>query len=150
MAEVIQISSSDKDDYGIYKLFQDELTITKNEGKALFLFQGHDWCPDCPPAVRALEELARNYNGDVSLCSVYVGTKDQWRKVRMSERENAFIVNSPHLQAIPTVALYVGLPRTEISLLANLTTLPDSQDYREHLKILEDILSLAGKYSSLK
>ena len=155
MAEIISIFPAiGETGAGLYERFRHQLSILTEQGaRALFLFHGHDWCPDCPPAVKALEELARSYTGNVLLYSVYVGTKEEWRRractetVCVGERNNPFIIDIPHIQSVPTASLYIGLPATKVSLMANLTALPDNQDYQEHLRILESVLSLSEKYA---
>lgn len=148
MADIIKIKAEhDAEAYGI---FQSTLSsISESQSKALFLFST-EWCPDCPPVEKALEELAQHYNGDVNLYSVDVGSVQDWKRTVCEgdhctpERDNAFMRDAPYLQVIPAVALYVGLPR--LVLLANKTIMPNRPSYLDHIKTINDVLILADRF----
>jgi len=85
-------------------------------GKAyIILFHGgkgkkgeKSWCPGCITALEDFKKFASNYNGQIELFTVSVGTKKEWQKKSKGVRISLFRQNFPHLQAVPTAILGKG------------------------------------------
>jgi thiol-disulfide isomerase/thioredoxin len=83
------------------------LVNSSNAGEFnFFLFYGNptdkeiSWCPDCRTAHVDFVKYANDYKGIAKFHTVPVGSRKEFNKT------NPFISGAPHLDAVPTLAVY--------------------------------------------
>ncbi len=146
MADILTFH--EPNDVDTYMKFQKYLAaMIGKEARILALFHGEGWCPDCPPAIQALESIATRYE-EYHFLSVYVGDRPQWKRTVLDGderiRDNRFMLWQPHLQAVPTVVLYVCSPEHSLAL-RKATLVTDSPNYRVHWAALDDLLTASER-----
>jgi len=146
MGDVITLKEAT--DESTYRLLEEKLLALSQAGNyAIVLYQGEGWCPDCTSAIEAFESIAGSVEeNDIEFYSVFVGSKKEWKRCIdqvCSLRDNAFMRNKPHLQAVPTVCIYKG--NEGFVLMANLTVL-SGNNYFDHKRLLEVVVNLSYEY----
>ncbi len=88
-----------------------EIFTTLREGFRLeefnfVLFYGNptdkeiSWCPDCRTAHVDFMRFAKEYEGNARFHTVPIGSREEFNK------DNPFLREVPHLDAVPTLAIY--------------------------------------------
>ncbi|MFQ6064059.1 MAG: thioredoxin domain-containing protein [Candidatus Bathyarchaeia archaeon] len=58
------------------------------------------WCPDCRTAHEDFARFVSEYGGTARFHTVPVGSREEFN------RDNPFLKNVPHLEAVPTLVIY--------------------------------------------
>lgn len=89
-----------------YEAFRSLRETFKLEEFNFVLFYGNpteteiSWCPDCRTAHVEFVRYAKDYKGSARFHTIPVGSREEFNK------DNPFIKNAPHLDAVPTLAIY--------------------------------------------
>lgn len=89
-----------------YESFRDLRKSFRSEEFNLVLFIGNptdteiSWCPDCRTAHVDFMKFTKDYKGLARFHTVPIGSREEFNM------SNPFLSSTPHLEAVPTLALY--------------------------------------------
>ena len=89
-----------------YEIFRNLRENFESEEFNFILFYGNptdteiSWCPDCRATHVDFMRFAKGYEGTARFHTVPVGSREEF------DRDNPFIKDVPHLDAVPTLVIY--------------------------------------------
>ena len=89
-----------------YQIFSSLVESFRSEEFNFVLFYGNptdtevSWCPDCRTAHVDFTRFVKDYDGTARFHMVPVGSREEFN------RDNPFLRHAPHLDAVPTLAIY--------------------------------------------
>lgn len=92
-----------RETYGIFRTIREGV---QSEDFNFVLFYGNptdkeiSWCPDCRTAHADFMRFAKEYEGNARFHTVPIGSREEFNK------DNPFLSDVPHLDAVPTLAVY--------------------------------------------